>query len=179
MKILVIILSLFLSLPLIQAQNKTINEFYRTHRQGDNAIGIRVPGWVVQAGINLSVGKDGREELKPFRPFLRRLTNMRVLAVDGDDQLPKGTVKAFVNKIKQQNFNTLTRIKDDGTHVEILVGVKERGPKKKRRKIVKNILVLVQDEGEMAVITINGHWDMNQVNQLLNDKQMRELIAWN
>lgn len=179
MKIVVIILSLFLSLPLIQAQNKTINEFYRTHRQGGDAIGIRVPGWIVQAGVNLSMNKEERKDLQPFRPFLRRLTNMRVLAVDGDEQLSKGVVKEFVNKIKQQNFNTLTRIKDDGTHVEILVGVKERGPKKKRRKIIKNILVLVQDEGEMAVITINGRWEMNQVNQLLNNKQMRELIAWN
>jgi hypothetical protein len=179
MKILTILLGLFLCLPLLQAQNKTINEFYKTHRQGDNAFGIRVPGWVVQAGVNLAVGKEDREDLKPFRPFLRRLVNMRVLTVDDDAQLPKGAVKEFISKIKQQNFNTLTRIKDDGTHVEILIGIKERGPKKKRRKMVKNILLLVQDEGNMAVITINGRWDMKQVNQLVNDKQMRELIAWN
>ena len=179
MKILGIIFGLFLYLPLIQAQNKTINDFYKTHRQGGNAIGIRVPGWIVQAGINLSMGKEEREELKPFRPFLRRLINMRVLTVEGDQQLPKGAIQEFVRTIKQQNFNTLTRIKDDGTHVEILISTKEKGPKKKRRKIVKNILVLVQDEGGMAVITINGRWDMNQVNQLLQDKQMRELIAWN
>lgn len=180
MKILLISLSILLSFSWAQAQNKTINTFYKTHKKGEGAIGLLIPGWVVQAGVNIMAGdKESRRDLKPLRPFLRRLSSMRLLAVDGAKEMPKGAVNAFVREVQEQDFTTLARIREEGTKVNILVRVKERGPKKKRKSIVKNILLVVEDEGELAVFTINGRWHMGQINKLIQKKQFRDMLASN
>ncbi len=179
MKILLIVLCFVWSSSLAQAQNKTINDFYKTHRKGAESIGLLVPGWVVQAGINIAVGKESRRQLKPFRPFLRRLSSLRLLAVGEASQLPEGAVRNFVREVQQEDFSTLMRIKEETTHIDILVRIKERGPKKKRRSIVKNVLMVVEDEGEVAVFTINGRWQMEQLNKLLKEQKVHQLWASN
>ena len=180
MKGFLIVCLLLSSMVLVHAQNKTINNFYKTHRKGEDAVGIRIPGWVVQAGINIGASdKESREELKLFRPFLRRLIGIRLLSVDSGTKVSKEVVRTFIREVKGHNFNTLARIKDEGTNVDVLVRIKKRGPKKKRRSIVKNILLVVQEEGELAVFTVNGRWDMSQVKKILKEQQVRELWAVN
>ncbi|MGH1339776.1 MAG: DUF4252 domain-containing protein [Aureispira sp.] len=180
MKGFLILLSLLSCFSWVQAQNKTINDFYKTHRKGEDAVGMRIPGWMVQIGMNISAGdKESREELKPLRPFLRRLNNVRMLSVDGGTKVPKAIVQNFVRTIQKHDFSTLARIKQEETRVDILIRVKERGPKKNRRNIVKNIILLVQDEGELNVFTVSGRWHMGQVNKILKERQVQELWTIN
>lgn len=178
MRIILISLGLLLGSCLF-AQNKTINNFYKNQRKEGNAIGMHLPGWIVQAGVNLSAeGKEAKQDLKPIRPFLRRLSSIRILTIDQEAEVAQSSINKFVKDLKKKNnFSSFLRIKEEGTKVDILVNIKERGPKKKRKSIIKNILLVVQEDQELVVMAINGRWHMGQINQLLQEEKTKELWA--
>ena len=175
-----------LSSSYLLAQNKTINNFYKTQRKGGNAIGMRLPGWIVQAGINFSAeGKEAKQDLQPIRPFLRNLRGVRILTIDQEAAIAQASIHQFVRDLKKKNnFASLISIKEEGSKVDILVNIKKRKPslftpKKKRKSIIKNILLVVQEEQELVVFAINGRWHMGQLNQLLKEEKTKELWVVN
>jgi hypothetical protein len=176
MKFIILSLFLLLSCPLVQAQNATLNQFYKQHRTGEEAISMLLPGWLVQASVNIGArDRAARQALKPLRPFLRRLSSVRLLTVE--KALPQGAVQTLLQQIQQQDFSPILRIREGGSSIHLLVRLKERGSQHRRRSMVKNLLLVVEEANEVLVFTINGRWDMQQVQQLLQPPQTQALLA--
>lgn len=161
MKAAIILLLLSMSL-FSSAQNIELNAFFIQHRHHPNTVAMAIPGWLVKLGVNSS---EAKEEVDEYRPLLRGLNNIRVLVMEEQNEASNKAAKRLIHNVRKDQFVDLVSIKDGGTTVHILV--KEKN--KKRRSFIKNVLILVQEQDELVLVTLNGRWNKDFLQKALKD----------
>lgn len=161
MKASIILLLLGMSLS-ISAQNIELDAFFIKHRHHPNTIALAVPGWLVKFGINVS---EDKEDVDEYRPLLRGLNNIRFLIMEEHNYASKKEVKRLVSTVRKHQFVDLVSVKDGGTSVHILVKEKKR----KKGTFIKNVMILVAEEDELVLVTLNGRWNKELLQDALEN----------
>jgi len=164
MKASIILLLLGMSLS-ISAQNIELDAFFIKHRHHPNTIALAVPGWLVKFGINVS---EDKEDVDEYRPLLRGLNNIRVLVMEEHNYASKKEVKRLVSNVRKHQFVDLVSVKDGGTSVHILVKEKKR----KKGTFIKNVMILVAEEDELVLVTLNGRWNKELLQDALENGEI-------
>jgi hypothetical protein len=162
MKAIIILLLVSMSLS-SNAQNLELDAFFIKHKHHPNTMAMAIPGWLVKFGVNVS---EDKEDVDEYRPILKGLNNIRVLVMEEHNHASKKEVKQLVSTVRKHQFVDLISIKDGGTSVHILV--KEK--KTKKRTFIKNVMVLVAEEDELVLVTLNGRWNKDFLKKALEEE---------
>ncbi|MBL4649228.1 MAG: DUF4252 domain-containing protein [Aureispira sp.] len=161
MKTIIILLLLGMSL-LSNAQNLELDAFFIKHKHHPNTIAMAIPGWLVKFGVNIS---EDKEDVDKYRSVLKGLNNIRILVMEEHNYASKKEIKRLVSAVKKHQYVDLVTIKSDGTSVHVLV--KEK--KTKKHTFIKHLMVLIVEEDELVLVTLNGRWNKNLLKEALKD----------
>jgi len=122
----------------------------------DNFIGqpdvhsFSVSGWVGRVILNMA----GEYE---FKEAIKELKHVRFITIPrAEFEARKLTVKGFKNVLKQDSFQELAFIRDNGEEVSIYL--------KEGNNHKNHYFVLVEDEREVVAIELKGYIDLEQLN---------------
>lgn len=122
----------------------------------DNFIGqpdvqsFSVSGWVGRVILNMT----GEYE---FKEAIKELKHVRFITIPrAEFEARKLTVKGFKNVLKQDSFQELAFIRDNGEEVSIYL--------KEGNNHKNHYFVLVEDEREVVAIELKGYIDLEQLN---------------
>ncbi len=122
----------------------------------DNFIGqpdvhnFSVSGWVGRVILNMA----GEYE---FKEAIKELKHVRFITIPrAEFEARKLTVKGFKNVLKQDSFQELAFIRDNGEEVSIYL--------KEGNNHRNHYFVLVEDEQEVVAIELKGYIDLEQLN---------------
>jgi hypothetical protein len=126
---------------------------------------MAIPGWLVKFGINVS---EDKEDVDEYRPVLKGLNNIRLLVMEDHNYASKKEVKRLVSNVRKHQFVDLISVKSDGTSVHIMVKEKKR----KNRTFIKNVIILIAEEDELVLVTLNGRWNKNLIKGALENGEI-------
>lgn len=164
MKAIIILLLIGMSLS-SNAQNVALDAFFIKHKHHPKAIVLAIPGWLVKFGVNVS---EDKEDVDEYRPVLKGLNNIRVLVLEEHNYTSPKEVKRLVSNVRKQQFVDLITVKEGGTSVHILV--KEK--KTKKHTFIKHVMILVAEEDELVLVTLNGRWNKTLLKEALESGEI-------
>jgi hypothetical protein len=164
MKAIIILLLLGISIS-SHAQNLELDAFFVKYKGHENTVAMAIPGWLVKLGVNLS---EEKENVDKYRPILKGLNNIRLLVMEEHNYASKKEVKQLVATVKKHAFVDLVSIKTGSTSVHVLV--KEK--KTKKQTFINHVMVLIAEEDELVLVTLNGRWDKAFLKKVLKDGDM-------
>lgn len=139
----------------------------RQKRDQRTHFGVALPGWLIRTGINMAVqpkemDREERARYDKIRPVMRRIRGVRFLVTDR----PRASRK--LTRMRQRFFKRvepLFKVRDGNTHIDLLVKVRRT----KKKTIIKKLVCLVEDEGELVLVVLNGRWDTKTIQQLIKN----------
>lgn len=156
--ILFLLLSIF---PLCtQAQTAAIRQFYRQQSRGQGKFKLFLSGWVVKLGIGIASKELGANK-KIVKQFTKPLKNIRILTIENPDAKVYRKAKKMLSSAHQKRYKDLLMVRDHGTSVNILM--KEKVNKRSGNKRIKGLLILVQDEDQVVLLSIKGRWELQKI----------------
>ncbi|MFT5646859.1 MAG: hypothetical protein ACI976_001545 [Aureispira sp.] len=161
MKAIIILLLLGISIS-SNAQNLELDAFFVKHKQHDNTTAMAIPGWLIKFGVNVS---EDKEDVDEYRPILKGLNNIRLLVMEEPNYASQKEVKQLVATVKKHAFVDLVSIKNGSSLVQVLV--KEK--KTKKGTFIKTFMVLVAEEDQLVLVTMNGRWDKAFLKEVLKN----------
>jgi hypothetical protein len=161
MKAIIILLLLGMSLS-SNAQNIELDAFFIKHKHHPNTIAMAIPGWLVKFGVNVS---EDKEDVDEYRPVLKGLNSIRLLVMEEHNYASKKEVKRLVSTVRKHQYVDLVSVKSDGTSVHVLV--KEK--KTKKGTFIKHFMVLIEEEDQLVLVTLNGRWNKDFLKEILKD----------
>lgn len=137
-----------------------------------NQFGLALPGWLIRLGLNAVVNPNNldKEEMELFdkvRPLLRRLSGVRFLMTDYPEasRKVKRLRKRFLGPRSRQRTQTLVKVRDGSTHVNVAMQIKRR----KRKTVIRKLVIWVEDDGEMVAVVIKGRWNTKTIRKVIKD----------
>jgi Domain of unknown function (DUF4252) len=145
----ILILSLLVG-GTVQAQSKSYQTLKDNFADQPDVHSFSVSGWVGRVILNLA----GEYE---FKEAIKELKHVRIITIPRSEFKAQNlTIKGFKSVLKQDSFQELAFIRDNGEEVSIYL--KERNNNK------NHYFVLVEEEQEIVAIEMKGYIDIQQLN---------------
>jgi len=144
------ILVLVLVVGSAHAQSKSYQTLKEKFINQPDVHSFSVSGWMGRVILNLA----GEYE---FKEAIKDLKHVRVITIPRSEFKARNlTVKGFKNVLKQDSFQELAFIRDNGEEVSIYL---KEGNNNKNQ-----YFVLVEEEQEVVAIEMKGYIDLQQLN---------------
>lgn len=144
------ILVLILVVGSAHAQSKSYQTLKNNFIDQPDVHSFSVSGWMGRVILNLA----GEYE---FKEAIKDLKHVRVITIPRSEFKARNlSVKGFKNVIKQDSFQELAFIRDNGEEVSIYL---KEGNNNKNQ-----YFVLVEEEQEVVAIEMKGYIDLQQLN---------------
>jgi hypothetical protein len=148
--ILGVLLILLITVGSVSAQSNSYQILKENFKGQPDVHSFSVSGWVGRAILNMA----GEYE---FRDAIKELKHVRFITIPkAEFEARKLTVKGFKNLLKQDSFQQLAFIRDNGEEVSIYL--------KEGNNHKNHYFVLVEDEQEVVAIELKGYIDLEQLN---------------
>lgn len=145
------------------AQNPKMDAFYAKYKYKPNTTTMLLPGWLVRFGLSFT---EEEKELKDFRPLMRGLNNMRLMVMEEENHASPEEVNTLIEHARKHQFNDLVSVREGDTRVNILI----KTTKGKKKELIKNILIVVNEEDELVLVSFNGRWKKELLKELLEEQ---------
>lgn len=140
-----------LCLPLfLNAQSKSIENFYNRYKGMDEVLAINISGALIN--FVFANSDEGDEEAAS------KITNIRVLLVEKGSVVKNRDYNSLLKSIKKDNFEELMRIKDGGDAVNF--HLREKGNR------ITDVLVTIHGEDNFLMLNLEGSFDYEDLNEL-------------
>ena len=145
------------------AQRKTLRQFTRehysvaeTHRLGLGFFPFRVVSWFIP-----NRAFDG--EMKDIKWALKKVRSLRLYAIDMDfGMISNETISELKSRLEKDNqFESLAEVRRKNSNIHLL----SNGKNEDR---IDNLVVLVQDEGEMLMLHLRTKLTMDDFSRIVN-----------
>ncbi len=148
--ILGVLLILLITVGSVSAQSNSYQILKENFNGQPDVHSFSVSGWVGRVILNMA----GEYE---FRDAIKELKHVRFITIPrAEFEARKLTVKGFKNVLKQDSFQELAFIRDNGEEVSIYL--------KEGNNHKNHYFVLVEDEQEVVAIELKGYIDLEQLN---------------
>jgi hypothetical protein len=166
-KLLIFIFILLTVNQLAQAQTESIDRFVRKYKRAATGekVDIRVPGWLIRFGTHFI--KD--EDLEGFdiEAIARKISDVRVVSVEGGAKLTSVDFKNLIDDAKAENFEELLNIRDSGDQVHIMM--------REKKGFIRDLFIMVQEgSGEFVLLDIGGKFTMDDINRVIQDVKLHD-----
>ena len=146
----ILVLAIFLSSC---ASKATFGTFYKENKQASE-FSLKPPAFIAKMFLS-------KEDLKEFRPLVKSVKHLKILVFEDDKYIDKN----FKKFIKKQDYETLFRIADKETNVQLFLS------NAKDQK--KEIILKIKDEGSYILIGLTTNMyeaDFDEILRNINFK---------
>lgn len=168
MKNLLLFIFLFSFSISAQSQNRSIKNFYHTHKKEDGMRNFVIPGFMIWFGTGIANEMVDDEEAKVFLKFGKKFKTMRFLVQENENTITKEEYNELVAGAKKGNYEELISVKEKGKTFHIM----GRGKKDK----LKNLLILVSAEDTFVMMSMKTKIRTKDLNRLINDLMELEKV---
>lgn len=148
--ILGVLLILIITVGSASAQSNSYQILKENFNGQPDVHSFSVSGWVGRVILNMA----GEYE---FKDAIKDLKHVRFITIPkAEFEARKLTVRGFKNVLKQDSFQELAFIRDNGEEVSIYL--------KEGNNHKNHYFVLVEDEQEVVAIELKGYIDLEQLN---------------
>ena len=131
-----------LCLPLIaEAQSKAIDDFYQAYQGQKDISRLEIKGGILNLVAHFSDDSDTEE-------LVRKVTRLRVLDIEQGGLVSVTQRNQLVGAVRQERFEDLMQIRDDGDDIHILV--------REQEGLITDILVLIHGADEFTLLSLEG-----------------------
>jgi hypothetical protein len=163
MKKLNLIILLLCFVQVLCAQTESLDRLIRKAKRGaSEKIDLTLPGFLVRFGANF-INEDDLDGVN-IRPLLRKINEVRVVTIEGGQQVQKSDIREVIQDLRAENFEELITVRDDGSHINILM--------RERKGFIRDLLIFVSESSEFVVVDINGKFTMDDINELVRNVEM-------
>ncbi|MEM6700966.1 MAG: DUF4252 domain-containing protein [Bacteroidota bacterium] len=151
-------LLLLLSTPFF-AQVQVIDDFYAKHRRGIDAVSVSIPGFLIRLGVSIASLEAEDEAERVALEIVKDVRRAKILA--GDDlRIRRSEIQGLVSDLRAEGFEELMTVKSEGSTVDIII--------RERKDIIRNIVLIVNDDGEFALISLKTRLYLEDLTYLIN-----------
>jgi len=168
MKNLLLFLSLILFSFSVQAQNRSIKNFYHKHKKEEGTRNFVIPGFLIWFGTGIANEFVDDEEAKVFLKFAKKFKTMRFLIQEDNNTITREEYNQLAAGAKKGNYEELISVKDKGKTFHIM----GRG----KRDKLKNLLILVSAEDTFVMMSMKTKIRTKDLNRLINDLMELEKV---
>jgi len=138
------------------ASSTSFNSFYQENKK-TSELSISSPAFLVKMFIN-------KGDLQEFRPLFKKVKHFKVLAFESNEKQVNKKFRKFVNK---RNYETLFKVTDNGTNVQLYTSNK--------KDKIKEIVLQVKDGSSYYLIGLKTNITENDFDKMLNNIQHSEV----
>ncbi len=140
------------------AQNPT-KAFYKSQKKKEGVFNIKVPGWLIWAGAGMVYNGVKDPDARAALKMARHIKTTRIMYAEGGINNLQSEVESFVQQINDSNYDELITVTADGTHVRVIGNIK--------RDKIKQLVFLVDDNGEFAYVSAKSNLKVKHISQLI------------
>lgn len=148
-----------LGISILQAQHPAA-EFYRQHKREEGVRNFKIPGWLIWFGSGFAYDIVQDEDAKAALRLARKVKKLRLMFAEDTNPIPVAAVSHFVSESRRSGFADLIYFRDGQTTVNIMGKIK--------KDKFKDIVILVQDEGEFVFFHIKSNIRMKHLSETIN-----------
>lgn len=168
MKNLLLFIFLFSISISAQSQNRSIKNFYHTHKKEDGMRNFVIPGFLIWFSTGVANEMVDEEEAKIFLKFAKKFKTMRFLVQEDENTITQEEYNHLVAGAKKGNYEELISVKEKGKTFHIM----GRG----KRDKLKNLLILVSSEETFVMMSMKTKIKTKDLNRLINDLMELEKV---
>ena len=131
------------------ASKATFSTFYKENKQASE-FSLKSPAFIAKMFLS-------KEDLKGFRPLVKRVKHLKILVFEDDNSIDKN----FKKFIKKQDYETLFRIADKETNIQLFLS------NAKNQK--KEIILKVKDEESYILISLTTNMSAADLDEILRN----------
>lgn len=134
------------------AQTKAVQSFYNKYKDMDGVENVRLQGWLIKLASSFADDDPDAKRL------LKKITQLRILTMDQGNLVSQQEYNNLVKNIKQDHFEDLFLIKDNGQNVQFLI--REKGD------TITDVIMLVSGGDEFVLLSLEGVLKFSDLNDL-------------
>jgi len=138
------------------ASNTSFNSFYKENRSVSE-FSINSPAFLVKMFLD-------KDDLQEFKPLFKKVKHFKVLIFENDEKLVDKKFRRFV---KKRNYETLFKVTDEGTNVQLYVS------NKKDR--IKEVVLKVKEGKSYYLIGLKTNITEKDFDKMLNNVELSEV----
>ncbi|MFN7119494.1 MAG: DUF4252 domain-containing protein [Saprospiraceae bacterium] len=134
------------------AQTKAIRTFYDKYKHLEGVEDIQLQGWLIKLAARFS------DEDPEAKRLLRKISQLRILTMDNGNLVSPQEYNNLVKSIKQDAFEDLFMVKDNGQNIQFLI--REKGD------TITDLILLVSGNDEFVLLSLEGLLKFSDLNDL-------------
>ncbi len=134
------------------AQPKAIKSFYDKYKNLEGVEDIKLQGWLIKLAAGFA------DEDPEAKRLLKKITQLRILTMDHGNLVSQQEYNQLVKTIKQENFEDLFMVKDEGKNIQFLI--REKG------ETITDVLLLISGDKEFVLLSLEGLLKFSDLNDL-------------
>ncbi|MEL6866806.1 MAG: DUF4252 domain-containing protein [Bacteroidota bacterium] len=163
-KILIALSLLFVVIGVVEAQNKSINRFYRQYKHREGVRNFNLPGWVIRLGAGIARTQVEEPQAKAALKLAKKIKKIKLLVAEEGPEVSEQDIERMIQGVKHRNdFNDMFTVQNGSTRINMLM--RNSGDK------IKNLLILVSEESEFVMVSLKTKLKIEDLNELLRSLQ--------
>jgi hypothetical protein len=143
----------------------SVNKIVKQLKKTEHYEGISVPGWLIRLGLKLATNDDNQATLSGLARISKKIKRIRVATTTLD--IKKYNTKAIVNNFvksvqEKDRFEEYISVREEDQNLKIMV--------QEDQDVIKNVIILSEDNGEIAFIHIKSNLTMEDLKSLSFNK---------
>lgn len=137
----------------------TSGAFYSKYRHTQGVQNMKVPGWLIWMGSGVARPFVKDKEVKAGLRIAKRVKKLRFLMAEDGNPIPYAAVQDFVGNLRQNAYDDLIFVKEEGTMVTIMA--------KDKNEKIKDLLILVHEEEEFVFFSAKTNIKYDDLSELI------------
>ncbi len=144
---------LTLAVPLsLSAQYSVVDDFYHAHSHSGNAVSLNIGNLLLTAGSWFVEEPD-------LKKIIRRSRRAKILYSEDKEFVTQAEIDFLQDQIHRDDFEKLVYLRHSGTRINLYA--------KEYRGFVRNIVFLLNEPGEFAMLSLDCKFKMEEIQDLL------------
>lgn len=131
------------------ASKATFSTFYKENKQASE-FSLKSPAFLAKMFLS-------KDDLKEFKPLVKSVKHLKVLIFEDDNSVDRN----FKKFIKKQDYETLFRVSDKETNIQLFLSNKEDQK--------KEIILKIKDEGSYVLIGLTTNMSEADFDEILSN----------
>lgn len=166
MKRTLLLFGLFLLLAIDANAQKSVNALFEGMKDDDKSFALRLPGWILNAGLKYALKGEDNETLNLFKDKIKQV---RVLINEHPTIDVKKLIANFTSKLDKDNLELYASVRSDGNLVHVYV--------EENKDKIRNLFFLINGNENVVLLHLKTDillTDFQKANFTFNKKNTKD-----
>ena len=141
------------------AQVEAIDDFYAKHKRGEDVVSLNLPGFLIRLGASIASLEADDEAERVALEIVKDVRRAKILT--GENlRVRRSEIQELIGDLESEGFEELMTVRSEGSTVNIII--------RERKDIIRNIVLIVNDDGEFSLISLKTRLYLEDLTYLIN-----------